>query len=261
MNALWFFWGQKHLSFLRWMTLYSASQIHDDVRLVLREEELKPSVSWKEEQDFQTQPKGKNWLPEVDNLSVKKVMLGDIAPDLANLKIPDVQTADLLAYKILGKYGGTVADMDIIFLKPLPQVEQNIQIPIFLGEPKPGYVPVSFLQGKPCAEWQKIYEVALKLYNPDRYESCGSPAITSVIGRLNILKLSEHIVFPWAGEHPWSLWHKWLFMADEWPEIPEDCCGIHWYGGRNQMWNRAIQCREDCTRGAIGWAVREVLGK
>lgn len=252
MNNLWFFWGQEHMTFLRWMTLFSACQVHDNVVLILREKPVCPEVRWKERQDFQQKPIGHNWLPDLASLPVKIEFLENIAPEIAALQAPDVQTSDLLAWWLLSNYGGTVADMDIVFLKPLPEIKQDVQVVVFSGHPKRGYVPVTFMQGRPCSVWWATYANALRSFDPNKYESCGTGALVPKPES----GLSEHVVFPWAGKHPWVLWHDWLFKT-QWPEIPVDCCGIHWYAGHNQKWNQKINCPEHLKHGAIAWAVRE----
>lgn len=256
-DTLWFYWGQEHMTFLRWMTLLSAAQIHNNVVLILRKNPVRPQVSWKERQDFQQKPIGRNWMENVKESPVKIMYLEDVVPEIAQLEAPDVQTSDLLAWWLLSEHGGTVADMDIVFLKELPQIEFDVQVVVFDGYPKSGYMPVTFMQGRPCSIWREAYRRALRSYHPDKYESCGSdvliPRPTS--------RLSQQIVFPWAGYAPWSLWHKWLFEAEEWPEIPQDCCGIHWYAGRNQKWNQKINSLADLKNGAIAWAVKRILSE
>lgn len=254
-DTLWFYWGQEHMTFLRWMTLVSAAQIHNNVVLILRRNPVCPKVKWKERQDFQQKLAGHNWMENVKELPVKTMYLEDVAPEIARLEAPDVQTSDLLAWWLLSERGGTVADMDIVFLKNLPEIKFDVQVVKFEGYPKLGYVPVTFMQGRPCSVWRETYRRALQFYHPDHYEGCGSDAfIPRPISRLN-----QQIVFPWAGHAPWSLWHKWLFEASEWPEIPEDCCGIHWYAGHNQKHNQKINGPADMTVGAVTWAVKQVL--
>lgn len=260
MSKLWFFWGQPQMSFLRWATLASACKIHGDVVLVLRGECLKPKVNWREWQDFQVVFSGHNWLFEINRLPLKLVILEEIAPEIAKLRAPDIQTADLLSWWLLAKHGGTVADMDIVFLKPLPEITRNVQVVVFSGHPKPNYIPVTIMQGKPCSTWRETYNNAIKNYDPDDYESCGSKVLIPKPGEPLIAPgLDERIVFPWAGKHPWSNWHNWMFGAKEWPEIPETCCGIHWYAGRNQKWNQCIKSKNDLGDGAIPWVIGEVL--
>lgn len=264
MKPLWFFWGQPHMTFLRYLTLLTACQIHKNVVLVRRSEALKPAVQWRERQDFQEPPRGKNYLEEALKLPLSVYELNELAPEIEALKGPDVQTSDLLAWWLLSRYGGSMADMDIVFLKPLPEIKNDIELVVFSGEPKAGYAPVSFMQGRACPTWDRAYQTALRFYAPDEYESCGSICLPSGIKP----RLSERIVFPWAGKYPWSKWHNWMFETNEFPTIPQDCCGIHWYAGHNQKYNQAIAGPEDLTKGAVAAAAKiklvvfsEVLGR
>lgn len=253
MNTLWFFWGQPHLSYLRYLTLLSASKIHRSIVLVTRETPVSPVVDWKEQQDFQIEPKGRNWMPEVDRLPVERITLEQLAPEIAVLRAPDVQTSDLLGWWILGQYGGTVADMDIVFYRELPEIIQDVQVTVFEGHPQPGYMPVSFMQGRPCAEWRYAYKVAKSEYDPNVYESCGAGCFRASMSPW----LSERVIYPWAGQ-PWHRWHSWLFREDQWPEIPESSVGLHWYAGHNQKHNQAIHRPEDLKHGAVAWAAAQV---
>lgn len=254
-GALWFYWGQKHMSFLRWMTLFSATQVHQRVTLILRRTPVRPKVRWGEQQDFQRRPSGFNWMDNLSAVPITTAYLEDVAPEIAALEAPDVQTSDLLAWWILSEHGGTVADMDIVFLKGLPEIKFDIQVVRFEGYPKPGYVPVTFMQGRPCSTWRETYRRALAMYHPDNYESCGSGALMP----RPMSRLSEHVVFPWAGRYAWSLWHKWLFGTDKWPKIPDESIGIHWYAGRNQNFNQSITGPTKLCAGAVGWAVKSAL--
>ena len=155
-----------------------------------------------------------------------------------------------------------MADMDILFLRPLPEIVCDIQFVRFKAHPQPDYIPVSFIQGKPCPEWKRVFDKALILYQPDDYQSCGSKALGPQVQYFSSrLGLSERIVFPWAGpDHFWSKWHHWLFGAPTWPEIPRDCCGIHWYAGHNQEWNQRIKCEKHFKLGgAISYYGQRIL--
>jgi len=243
------------MSFLRWVTLKTATQINPSVVLVTRSDPVRPVVNWKEKQDFQESDPKRDWMPEVNKLPITRIELSDIAPEIADLRAPDIQTADLLAWWILANEGGTVADMDIVFLRPLPQIRQNVEVVVFSGHPKAGYVPVSIMQGNPCKIWEDAYQRALGIYQPNSYESCGSKCLdpTPIAG------LDERIIFPWAGKHPWSNWHAWLFKTDDYPKIPLSCAGIHWYAGHNQKWNQKINDPKDLKCGAIAWAVKSAI--
>lgn len=256
-RALWFFWGQPHMSFLRYMTLVSASRIHNDVRLVLRRNPIRDPVDWREMQDFQFVPPPRDYMEEALSVVDHVAYLEEFAPEVAAYGLPDVQTSDLFAWWVLSKCGGTVADMDIVFLKPLPEIQNDVEVVRFSGYPKAGYSPVTIMQGRPCSTWGGAFRRACTCRKEEVYESCGSGCLHAFVKP----RLPETIVFPWAGRVPWSQWHSFLFNDEAWPSIPEECCGIHWYAGHNQKWNQRIQSEADLERGAVAWAVNKVLSQ
>jgi hypothetical protein len=253
-NTLWFYWGQQHLSYLRWVTLFSALKIHTDVKLILRRDPIQPDVSWKEQQDFQHTNGSKNYFCHIPLMPFSDILLlEDFAPEIAAMKVSDVHTSDLLAWWILANHGGTIADMDIVFLKPLPEIKDNVQAVKFSTHPQADYTPVSFMQGQPCEVWRQSYNKALSSYHSKKYESCGAQCFVGEGGQL-----SECVVFPWAGL-PWVRYRNWLFQNKQWPGIPHECIGIHWYAGRNQDFNQKINGPDDLNIGAMAWAIKEVI--
>ena len=266
-DPLWFFWSGNHLTFLRWMTLVSAATVHDNVILIrrrpdpeLHQSEREAASHWHENQDFQQAPIGKNWIDEIPE-NVKQVDLEEFEPEIAALRAPDVQTSDLLGWKILGTRGGSVADMDVLFFGSLPEITHYVQAVVCTGWPKAGYMPIGFLQGKPCAYWQEMYRRARERYDPKVYESCGANLFLpwDQIPEPKRL-LPESIVYPFALRAEWMQWHPWMFETNDWPRIPDECIGAHWYGGKNQDYNWAIT-PENVThmRGMIPTMIRPLL--
>lgn len=256
-DIMWFFWGQDHLSFMRYITLLSAKQVHDDVRLIIRNgEAVRDKVTWIEDQDFRHEPDGKNWLQEACEIVGENSIypLDYIAPEIAKLRAPDIHTSDLLSWYLLANRGGTVADMDIVFIKPIPKVENNVQVSIQTYPNIGDIIPVGFLQGRPCIEWKQIYELAIKCYDPMDYQCCGTRCINPSIGG----QISPLVAYPYTGNRQ-DIFFNWMFGSDTWPELPEECCAIHWYAGGNQHWNQKIKSIDDCPPGAIRWAINLVL--
>lgn len=255
-DTLWFFWGQKHMSFLRYMTLLSATKVHKNIVLVLRRGEgITMNLGWVEKQDCNIVPLTEhvNYMAHAEQLPIEIIYLEDVSPDIAKFKAPDVHTSDMLSWWLLSHYGGTVADMDIIFIKPLPEIKEAVQVVKFSGAPKKDYVTVAFLQGRPDDVWLDAYKNSFVTYDPAIYQSCGSKCFKGEAGQL-----PECIVFPWAG-HSWIKYRPWLFEANDFPNIPVDCVGIHWYAGRNQDYNQKINGPDDLGSGAVASAIRKVL--
>jgi hypothetical protein len=217
-HPLWLYWGGNHLTYLRWATIATAARFHDHVILVRRPERASvhvPAVDaaqhWHEHQDFQRPLEGKNWIGEIPK-SVELVTLEEVAPQIAELEAPDVQTSDLLAWHLLATRGGTVADMDVVFIDRLPEVTHPIQMVVCTGWPLAGYMPIGFLQGEPCDFWRAMYRRAREAYNPKVYQSCGAerfPPWAEIPEPKRLLP--EHVVYPFALKAEWMRWHDWMF--------------------------------------------------
>jgi len=260
---LWFYWGGDHLTFLRWMTLESAARFHDDVRLIRRagrsSAHLSAGEAWIETQDFQRAGVGENWIDRIPP-GVTVLNLDDIAPEIAAIDAPDVQTSDLLGWWLLSEHGGSVSDMDVIFLAGIPVITHDVQLVVCTGTPKPGYMPIGFIQGQPCDFWRWMYRRARERYDPRIYQSCGPPLLPpweEIPGSKRLLP--EAIVYPFALQGDWMQWHKWMFDSATWPAFPPESCGIHWYGGANQQYNRSLTpANVEVATGAVPWAIRSL---
>jgi len=255
MTPLWFFWGQKRMSFLRYMTLRSACDVHADVRIIVRDEELRPAVKWVESQDFMNNDDGADWMAEAMKLPIRVHDLREIAPVLSDLRAPDVQTSDLLAWWILATIGGTVCDMDIVFLKPLPEIIENVEVARWERDVhRYDYLPIGYIQGRPHDKWRDAYAKALAAYDPNVYQSCGGENLKP----WPEARLSPFVVYPWAG----AVYRQILdycFKTTHWPPLPVACVGVHWYGGAWQSENARINGPDDLEAGAVSWAIKTVL--
>lgn len=251
---LWLFWGQEHMSWLRFLTPLSACLVHGDVRLITRTPAVRGSPAWIEKQDFRLPARGPNMWPAVRKLPIQIIELKDIAPDIAKMRASDVHTCDLLSWHLLAEYGGATADMDVIFFDCPPPTTHDVMIPIHrIGLGKP-YTPIGYLQGRPCQQWKDILAAALAAYDPEQYQCCGALCVDmSLAGRL-----PPTIVYPFANTTEQRM-HRWLFGATNFPPIPDECCGVHWYAGGNQNWNQKITRYEDVPRGAVRWATNQAI--
>lgn len=270
---MWFFWSSHEMSFLRYMTLLSASKIHPNVHLVLRDPIPQSARQWAGgvRQDFQLPPPIANWMPAALNLPITTHRIEDLAPAVAALNAPDPHANDLLMYWILANIGGTCADMDIVFLAPVPDIETEVQVPRHVLECRVDHrtarqkregvrlkrtnvlIPLGFLQGSPCAEWRAAYHTAMKRYDPDDYQSG-----VFCLNQDRPGFLPPGIVYPWPTL-PASRIIRRCFVDETWPPFASGCIGVHWYGGGAQEWNAATQCPEDLGAGAVPWAIRKVL--
>ena len=206
-QPLWFYWGEKTMSFLRYMTLRSACRIHDDVTLIIRNEPAEVSLKWIEKQDFMFKSDTKNWYDDAVKLPLKIVYLDDIAPEIANLRADGVHTSDLLSWWILAQHGGTVCDMDIVFLKPLPKIQNNVEVVRYRYTcMNVDYFPIAYMQGHPDPKWKLSYDNAMRSYDPNVYQSCGAENLRPYPEPI----LPSNIVYPWV-KYRWGTDARVLF--------------------------------------------------
>ena len=247
---IYFYWGGQKLSFLRYMSLYSACKYIKQVSLVLRREVLReqPLASgWEVRQDFNAY-KGPDYLPDVFRLKdqglIQIVYLEDFCKEVAELRYNDIYTSDLLSWYILAFHGGTVSDTDILYFRPLPETEANVELIRFRQYPLPGYVTVSFMRAKEGGDefFLDMYKEALAA-TTGTYECLGAPLFSPdkvwLLLRLKKVKwLDPKIVFPFADTQAQKRYRRLLFHRRV--KLPEETIGIHWYAGNNQDFNNRI---------------------
>jgi hypothetical protein len=256
MKPLWFFWSLEKMPYLRYATLETACRIHDDVRLVIRKEpgpvkpDWWPGIDNEEKCGFM----GVDWMPAVALLPIRVYDINDFAPEIADMRAPGLHTGDMLKWWTLAHHGGHVADMDIAFIRPLPEIEADVEAVVWPLSYGIGATPMGLLQGRPCDWWQKAYERAVANCKPTSYFSTGPTEIGFALpedGRV----LDRYLITPWAGDVPWIEWQALFFKAATWPEIPESCVALHWHGGVNYDLVKSINGPNDLTRGAVAWAI------
>jgi hypothetical protein len=256
MDPLYFFWGQAKMPYLRYATLETACRIHPDVRLIVREELPIVQRDWwgAIENEEKCGVPGTDWMPKVKDLPVKIVAIEDFSPEVSAIKASGVATGDLLKWWTLANVGGHVADMDIAWIRPIPTIESEVEAVVWPESYGIGKTPMGLIQGRPCDWWKQIYARARALYQPLDYFSCGATNVGFEMppdGRV----LDRFLINPWAGTLPFGKWHRPNFEDQSWPEIPEACCGLHWFAGANQNFVRAINGPDDLKAGAVAWAI------
>lgn len=244
--TVYFYWGNERLSFLRYMTLYSACKYNKNVVLV-RKRGASKAGRWK----TAASDDGAyiDYTPRLDELkNLQTVYFEDFGIPL--LDVPDIVISDILTWYLLARYGGTVADMDILFIKEVPPVTYDIGLIKYPQTREGDIYPVGFLQGRQNGVFESIYKASLVAASRGTHQCAGAdllkkyiPGITT--SGLDVRWLPHTMVYPFAefvmpgGLVRMSL--KRTFILD--CKLPDDCIGLHWYGGaRHQV---ATEMTED----------------
>lgn len=247
-KEIYFYWGNATMSYMRYMSLYSFCKLNPDWKvhlIVNNSEQLR--VDTIEKQD-KTEFKGKDYFHLIKYLDINTI---DFENNMINLdnsvveQMSDVHTKDVLNWKILSEWGGVVADMDILFTKPIGTLinsDTDIGLICFSNYPQPGYIPVSFMYSSGSNTFfKKTYDRALANYNSSIYESCGTlcieeQSLAEIVKNYpnsTVQRLPDASVFPFV-EYEWNEGIRKLYQGDFRRDIHTDAIGIHWYAGTPQ---------------------------
>jgi len=236
---IYFYWGNKTMSFFRYMSIYSFKKFNPDwnVILIKRRNLRIPKDYFEEERPDFLFFKGEDCSNLIDNLDISIKYLEEEYPEIADLDFSEAHISDIILWKILGEEGGIVSDTDILYYKPIDYEKiKNVDVGLisFNGYPKQGYIPLSFMLGKPNNFFKEMYEKSKKEINPKIWDNSPNlmdslEEIKNKFKDLNISRLPSHIVFPFSETDKEPYEHFKLMYEDD-AKIPEDSIGMHWYG-------------------------------
>jgi len=246
---IYFYWGNETMSYMRYMTLYSFCEFNPDWKVYLiKNNSPADRVMHTAEKQDKTEYKGKDYSDYLKNLNINIFEFESSMIDLDKNVVDnmsDVHIKDILNWKILSDRGGVVADMDILFMKPITgQINKDTDIGLvcFDEYPEKNYIPVTLMYSSGNNDFfEKTYRNSLTSYNAYSYESCGNLCMeerTLEDIRLNfpnviIQKLNNEIIFPFVN-YPYHESIDKLHKADNTSDMTSGAIGIHWYGG-NQI--------------------------
>lgn len=247
---IYFYWGNDTMSYMRYMTLYSFCKFNPNWKVYLIVNKSTGVLRGTVEKQDKTEYKGQDYSNLITNLNINILNFSDKMIGLDSDDMSDVHIKDVLNWKVLSEWGGLVADMDILFIKPMIDIEGDIGLVCFDGNPQKDYIPVTFMYSSGSNEFFKdVYQNVLKKYKPEIYESCGTLCIKekNIVEVQNnykdliVTKLNDFIVFPFI-DYTWGTGIEMLYKGDFRHLMCKDVVGIHWYGGAplSQQYNNIL---------------------
>ncbi len=248
-----FFWASSPLSWLRYLTLYSFRWYNPEWEITLHRADV-GACRWKssESQDSQNYsgPDHMSLIAELEiNVVAWKPLIEQLAP---------AHASDLCQWETLAGPGGFYCDMDILFVRPVPYESMcTADVVCCLSN---GYMAIGFFGGSPDNQmFRDVLQEAQKGYRDNVYQSTGAEAIYRLSGvkspwqrvkrpgceavarlrkkyaSIEIQEVPSATIYPWA----WNELEQ-IFVAAS--DVPEECVGIHWFGGRRlaQEWNKRL---------------------
>jgi len=230
-QTLYSYWGGKPLSFLRRLTLQSFHKYNPDWKIVLYVDTKISNLDFVEQKE----------LPEEIKLFCK-----GMAPH---------HISDVLRWYLLYKQGGIWADMDILFIKPLPKNIKNSEFMCFRK-----YHSIGFLGSyKGNTNYKTMYELITKpnskIYNAHDYQCFGSRLLNKKWQpTVNYTNIPKELVYPFEWDHP-----EQIFNENN--NGTKNTIGIHWYGGNplSKKWDNLLTATNYDFDNTICKYIKEVL--
>ena len=239
-----FYWGRnKNLSYLRYISILSFKKFNPEWKILLHSPKY-PSISeptWdsKEQKGVQVP---EDYYEKLINSGVT-VVLHDFKDYGYNNNVHEIYKNDYLRWLVLYKLGGLWSDTDIIYIKPIEELSDNISdnkdCDTFLCRYPTGANAIGFLMSSGNNKFfGYIHEISKKVSDPNNYQAIGSFILNRLLRvtefnkefypGTNFLMLDYRSVYSINCEHnAISYFYKPFFRV----KSEEGVIGFHWYGG------------------------------
>lgn len=277
-----FYWGSDKMSFMRYMTIKSFKKFNPSWSIHLYiPNNISNKVTWRD--------KGADNLHRCDQRDYKNTedyfskLLNEVPLKLTKVNFSktfisesasEPHKSDLLGWKVLSSTGGLWVDMDIIFFKPVTEMDINPFTDTIVcydqrhcdndGDP---VAPIGFMGSSGDNLFFKtVLKNSKNIFNSKEYQSIGCYAKKSAASNFKktALLFNNNVFHNIEGHTVYGLDHTKI--SSIWEEnkfnlIKDKGIGIHWYGGHplSQKYNNLLTHDNwkdfDCT---VCEAIKEV---
>ena len=241
------YWSGR-MSYLHYCTLKSFRELNPDWKIIL----YCPTCDYKGNNTWSSWEHTVKYIKKDYTEDALKLNIYIIKIDLVDIgfrnDVPEVFKSNYVNYYILSKNGGVWFDMDVLFIKPMNELNlegniingnsDNIEVAIsYTVEGYFGYFSTGLLMSAPESKFFKLlFDELLKNFNPEVYQSATNNLYPRLFGDLNgiakkfpdlhFANLSMDIIYPYK-------WHEMhiLFEQNDIRNITDKTIGIHWYNG------------------------------
>jgi len=251
-----FFWTGEYMSWLRYMTLYSARMWNPDWDIILyiaptSKNKVKPWPTHNLQDSFYFD--GPNYFNKVLDLGIR-ICEWDTPEGWGHLE--PAQKCDIFQWQIMYEYGGFFCDMDILFTQQLDSLYDKICEHHNTVICYHDYFSIGFMAGHNGNKFYKdLYDHCFNIFHIDNYQVCGVTAMYNLLSKgkfysnmNNTMDFHAELMVQYPDSIVYNLdrrnFYNWGYkQLDEIyyraNSIPSQVYGIHWYGGAPQSkeWN------------------------
>lgn len=234
------YWGGSLLPYLRFMTIKSFMNLNPDWKVILWHPKVVfESVTWTSgELDYKV--KCRNFLPELMELPIIKEEV-DFEVLGFRKNTAEVHKCDYIRINSLSLYGGVWTDMDVIYFKPIIELEvnkeKNRNVETFVCICGYGHSTGFMMAAENSRFFDGVADVMTKELNPLHYQCLGPSLMNKYFPKVEMIKncinLSMDVVYTYDANHITEL------IGNGKSRFTENSIGCHWYGG-HQVWGKYL---------------------
>jgi len=239
-----FYWDGSKMCYLQYLTVISFHKFNPDWKINIYEPYSKFNDKTWVTSEQKIEYTGKDYYPELkklDYVNINKFDFKDIGIDE---NTSEVFKSDILRWHLLDTVGGGWSDMDVLYIKPLEELElEGTLLTGTLDEIETvvvfdGYHHIiGFYLTKPnVGLFKTIFEESKVRLNIREYQSVGSSLLMRMYPTTNVLvqknpslkicNLPMDIIYPYNDSKI-----NQLFNSDDMSLLTNRTVGIHWYNG------------------------------
>lgn len=249
-QVLHLYWGRNNpLSFLRYMTVASFSELNPAWEIIVHyPKDTHAGITW-DSREHQVDMSGVNdWFNALNDIPRCEIHQADMSGIGATGGLAEVMRSDLMRWKLLAEVGGWWSDFDILFIKPMSNLEIADSVCVVgANQRKPSggeLTSIGFLGSDAGGFAREFFNAVLRnatmACDPMQYQSAGRFAYEPVQDKWR--KDKRLCIIPPVIVYPIPSWDAAALYAYYNIALSNDTIGIHWFGGfaQSQEFERIV---------------------
>lgn len=244
-KRVFFYWGGKRLSFLRYMSIYSFKKMNPDWEIQFYCPLKMVSKKIWEKKQYENIHSVKDYRQYVtNNLMIKPTVFDFEQLGLSN-NMNEVHKSDFIRYHLINKYGGVWSDMDILYLKPMEELLVNKKkikgsTYYYFGKDDRDVAGhgIGFLMGTKGSKYFKdVFTAAKSKFKGVDYQEAGADLLNKQFPP-NVIKEKYPDAVSLDSDAVYAInHHNRTFLYDQcnFNMLTDNSVGIHWYGGSEHV--------------------------
>jgi len=228
------YWGVGKLPYLRYLTVASFMKYNPDWKVWLWYPKYPSRIVTWGSYELNYRNIWEDWFQRLLKLDIK-IIPTDLTEFGMNNSISEVHKSDFLRYYFLGKYGGVYSDMDIVYFKPITNIDvnkrENKNKETFVCISEYGHSNGFFMAVEGSQFFKSMFEIAKRIdltkYQSNGPDLCNAryPTIESIEEISPVANIGMDAVYYYNGQNVNKLYQlKDLLFS-------ENSIGCHWYAG------------------------------